>query len=92
MATIDGQGVISRGQKLGVRIGDSVPVAVKTLKGEGLVMGGTVRGGSCLSPETFEANYTVQLVDLSWRKGTVCLGVMQGRVSHIGWLYNLLAP
>jgi hypothetical protein len=92
MATVDGQGLISQGQKLGVHIGDPLPLAVKTLEDQGLVMGGIVLGGNCLSPTKFAADRTVQLVDLSWRKGTVCLGVTHERVSHIGWLYNMLAP
>jgi hypothetical protein len=92
MATVNAEGLVTSGKKLGVSVGATEQSASRTLLLQGLVRAGVVRGGSCLSPRAFRADYTVQFVDLSWRRGTVCLGITRGRVSHVGWLYNFLAP
>lgn len=92
MATIDGEGLITAGWKLGAEIGASEETATRTLLNQGLERAGVEKGGTCRSPRTFRANYTVQFLDLSWRKGTVCLGITRGRVSQIAWLYNPLSP
>lgn len=92
MATVDAEGLIDGGKKLGVEVGESQQDATRTLIAQDLQLGGIERGGTCNSPRTFKADYTVQFLDMSWRRGTVCLGITSGRVSQIAWLYNLLSP
>lgn len=92
MATINAEGLVDHGNKLGIPIGAALGAARGALSNRGLIETGIERGGSCNSPRTFPAEYTVFFVDLSWRRGTVCLGVTRGRVSHIAWLYNALSP
>lgn len=92
MATIDSEGLVTTGGKLGVRVGATERAATRTLLTQGLQRAGIERGGTCLSPRVFPADYTVKFVDLSWRRGTVCLGITRGRVTQVGWLYNMLSP
>jgi len=92
MATIEGEGLVATGEKLGVRVGATEKAATQTLLMQGLERAGVERGGTCLSPRVFRADYTVQFLDTSWTRGTVCLGVTRGRVTHIAWLYNMLSP
>ena len=92
MATIDAEGLVDRGQKLGVPIGATISTAQKTLTAQGFQAASVERGGSCNSPRRFAADYTAFFMDMTWRKGTVCIGVTRGRVSHIAWLYNPLSP
>jgi hypothetical protein len=89
---IGGEGLVTSGAKLGVAVGATERTATQTLVLQGLSRAGVERGGTCLSPRVFRADYTVQFLDTSWRRGTVCLGITRGRVSQIGWLYNFLGP
>ena len=86
------EGLIDRGQKLGVPIGATLAIARKTLVEQGLEFSAIERGGSCNSPRTFPADYTAYFLDMSWRRGTVCVGVTNRRISHIAWMYNPLSP
>ena len=65
MATIDGEGLLTKGEKLGVRVGATEWAATRTLLTQGLQRAHIERGGACLSPRVFPADYTVQFVDLS---------------------------
>lgn len=65
MATIDGQGLISNGSRLEVMIGDAEQHAKRALERQGIIMAGTKRGGTCLTPARFQADYTTQFLDSS---------------------------
>ncbi len=92
MATVQAEGLIDRGQKLGIPIGTTLAAAKKTLIDQGFQVGSVEQGGSCNSPRTFPAEYTAYFIDMTWRRGTVCIGISKRRVSHIAWLYNPLSP
>lgn len=89
---ISGEGLVTSGELLGVGIGTTEQQATEAMVMQGLARAGVERGGTCLSPKGFRADYTIQFVDFSWRRGTVCLGVTRGRVTQIGWLYNIFSP
>lgn len=46
--------------------------------------------GSC--PLIGQFDEVLVFVDVSWRKGTICVGISDGRVKSSAWHYNFLQP
>jgi hypothetical protein len=90
-ALVNGEGLLAEGSRFGVSVGDPFSTASTTLLKQGFQVGTIDPGGNCLSPKNFPAERTAYFLDLSWRQGTVCLGITKGRVSQIGRLYNPLS-
>src|SRR6185312_5225947 len=69
----DPEGVIWKGQKFGIAIGDSEAVNRRALRKEGWVYYDTQQGGGCIRHH-YSADYSLLIfVDESWRHGTLCV-------------------
>lgn len=83
------------GQKLsgsfaGINIGDGQELARNKLFKKEMVIVKYVDDGSCPINSAFDK--ILVFVDVSWRKGTICIGISQGRVKAIAWRYNFMQP
>jgi hypothetical protein len=89
-ALIDYTGQKSSGSFAGIAIGDPQSSARETLLQRGMTIVHYQDDGSC--PIEGQFDDILVFVDLSWRKGNVCIGISQGAVKSIAWRYNFLQP
>lgn len=92
---VDHTGYIRSGERFGVRVGMDLGEAKRVLAGRGFAQvhpltQDTVR--QCEGRTPFEGEAIVSFLDRSWRNGSVCLMVQQGRVVAIGWALVPLTP
>lgn len=90
VAVFDGSGQISSGKLANIEVGQQQDVASKYLLDRGMISGVYKDDGSCPIQGKFD-NILV-FVDLSWRKGTICLGVVKSKIATVAWRYNLFQP
>jgi hypothetical protein len=80
---------IESGSKLGVRIGAPETDARAALVRHGFRYSHSNAGGDC---EALEAPWNARLdyyADDTWRHGSVCVRIQDGRVTQLGWFYVL---
>lgn len=90
IALIDTHGQKSSGTLAGVRVGQSSQDAVYNLKNLGMRSANYADDGSC--PLRGRFDQIIVFIDVSWRKGTICIGIIQGKVSSVAWRYNFFQP
>jgi hypothetical protein len=90
VALVDYMGQQTSDGFAGVRIGDRAEVASTAFAKRGMLSAPYQDDGSC--PITGKYDEILVFVDMSWRKGTICVGVTQGAVKAFAWRYNFLQP
>ena len=93
------EGFIEKGKKFGLEIGHSKEIVTERILDRGLIdrtgLGANETGYNLQSCHLhiYEDRYEVQLwVDKSWRKGTICVAFLDGKLARMSWWYNPLAP
>jgi len=88
----DSEGVIWKGQKFGIVIGQPDTFDRAKLRGEGWSYDHTESGGGCIR-HRYSADYTLTVfVDDSWRHGTLCAISKGRRVRAAEWFYGPFWP
>lgn len=81
---------------LGARVGDTAETAQTALSGRGLRRNTQIinAGDDLVAcyPDQPEGQPIALFRETGWRRGSVCLTLVDGRVSRIDWRYNLLSP
>ena len=90
VALFNASGQTVSGKLAGVEIGQRQGLATQALLKLGMISGVYRDDGSCPIQGRFD-NILV-FTDLSWRKGTICLGVVEERIAAVAWRYNLFQP
>jgi RHS repeat-associated protein len=90
IALVDTHGQKSAGGLAGVRVGQSEQDAVYEFMQRNMVRASYADDGSCPLRGRFEK--ALVFIDMSWRKGTICIGISEGKVASIAWRYNFLQP
>jgi len=86
------KGKIDEGRFLDVEIGSMSAAAHKALTDRGFRHIERTQGGNCMGI-FYEANFEVNLYfDDSWRRGTICVASIDGRVRSVRWYYDFLDP
>ena len=86
------QGHAEEGSKFGVEIGMELDDAGHGLRERGLRPVALTAPASCHG-RIYAAEHELELwYDDTWRRGTICLASVNGRVESISWLYNWIAP
>lgn len=80
----------SSGTFAGVSVGDPEDVAVQAFESRRMVSAPYADDGSCPLSGTFD--HVLVFVDVSWRKGTICVGISEGVVKSMAWRYNFMQP
>jgi hypothetical protein len=86
---------IESGEKFGVRIGDSLESADRTLVQSGLIAEQPGVGAlfdNCALRPTQPGEVHAFYGDHSWRRGYVCIVAREGHVVAVGWNFYPLAP
>lgn len=82
-------GLRLQGSALGIAIGVEREDAHATLIAHGLSVGQPQAANHCLGRDYGAEDETLELWDdRSWRRGTVCLGLRNGKVVSIAWSYG----
>lgn len=79
-------GFIDSGKKFGIRVGVPRADAASILQRRGLTLGQPSTPGRCLSRDYSREGQSVTLWDdRTWRRGVICIGEVDGKVSSISW-------
>lgn len=98
-AALGSEGYIEKGTKFGLTIGDRKQEITEHLVTRGLVDESTsganetgYNSQSCLL-HIYPSKYEVQVWgDDSWRRGTICIAFLDGKLARMSWHYNMLQP
>lgn len=91
MAFSGASGYIETGEKFGIGIGMTLNEASEILLKQGFWRPRGGIGGTC-GGEQFPEHEILALSDIRWRRGTVCLVEVDGKIARIGWYYNMAQP
>lgn len=86
-ALVNNAGVLTSGEMFGVAIGMSEEEAASILSKRLMRLDTYKDDGTCPLPPGYEK--VLLFVDLSWRSGNICAGLVKGKVKTLGWRYNL---
>ena len=85
-------GRISKGERFGLSIGQDYGSAAARMSALGFKTHAVTKDSSC---HGFDYDRSRQLAlwwDDSWRKGTICLVVLDGKVEYVSWMYGMGSP
>jgi len=98
-AAFGSEGYIVEGKKFGLTIGASKKEMTEYLVERGLADRSIPRTNEVgHNPQSchlhiYANEYEVQLwADKSWRRGTICVAYLDGKLTRVSWIYNMLAP
>jgi len=98
-AAFGAHGHIEKGTKFGLTIGDSKSEVVSYLVARGLTDGTTLEiNETHYNPQSchnhiYSDEYEVQIWDdRSWRRGTICVAFLDGKLARVSWYYGMFQP
>ena len=93
------EGYIENGTKFGLTIGESKPEVAIYLTSRGLINETTVGiNETHYNPQScynyiHGAEYEVELWrDDSWRRGSICIAFLDGKLARVSWWYGMFQP
>jgi len=88
-------GLISAGEKYGIKIGSSLVTTKQILENNNFEESQYYMSGNDIGCLGFAETRTLDkivYVDKSWRRGTVCIASDEGVVEYIAWRYSFFDP
>lgn len=85
-------GVINAGARFGINIGMNTRDAKSVLNSRGINFNGQQDSSGRCNAYIIHADKIYYFYDLSWRRGVVCLGAINEKISVISWYFNPLSP
>jgi hypothetical protein len=90
IALFNAYGQKTSGHLAGVRIGQTRDEAIAQFLRMEMISATYADDGSCPLRGSFDG--ALVFLDTSWRRGTICVGLREGRVSAFAWRYNFFQP
>lgn len=98
-AAFGSEGHIEKGTKFGLSIGDSKKEITEYLVDRGMIeKSGRGANETGYNPQSchlhiYVEKYEVELwADESWRRGTICVAYLDGKLTRVSWIYSMLSP
>lgn len=98
-AAFGSKGSIEQGEKFGISIGSNKQDTIDYLTARGLIDETAVGiNETHYNPQScynyiHGAEYEVELwADDSWRRGSICVAFIDGKLARMSWLYGMLQP